>query len=168
MTLQKSISFALLSILFFAGCSGQTVTSLKETQSISTENYTTIVKGAYPIDYLEYSEGNASNSAYFSDVEHEVEAFTDDFAKYSSEDVPTFDGTMIIATRGTQSNGGYGIEIESVVESDRYVDVTVVNTDAGNGCVATMAITNPFVIALIPGNHKEVRFVQKTLTVDCD
>jgi hypothetical protein len=57
--------------------------------------------------------------------------------------------------------------VESVVEADRYTIVTTILETPGKGCIVTMALSNPYVVVEIPDNHKEIKFAQKNVKVDC-
>jgi hypothetical protein len=132
---------------------------LKGEKSMKTIEYKIIKKSSIPRDQVEYMEGKKANLVFHSDSSTEVKAFKLEFEKLTGEDAPEFDGVMVISKMGTKSTGGYSLDIDTVVESDRYVEVSLLsNTPKG---MATMAFTNPFIIVNIPSTHKDVKILEK-------
>jgi len=132
---------------------------LKGEKSMKTIEYKIIKKSSTPRDQVEYMEGKKANLVFHSDSSTEVNAFKLEFEKLTGEDAPAFDGVMVISKMGTKSTGGYSLDIDTVVESDRYVEVSLLsNTPKG---MATMAFTNPFIIVNIPSTHKDVKILEK-------
>ncbi len=146
----KSILFTLLSLLFFSGCT-------------SIDNYNIIKTGEYQLE----GDGKKENKVYFSDSVSDIENFKNDFRKLTDDKAPEFTGSMIISKSGTKNSGGYSLRVESVVEADRYTIVTTILETPGKGCIVTMALTNPYIVVEIPDNHKEIKFAQKDVKVDC-
>ena len=132
---------------------------LKGEKSMKTIEYKIIKKSSIPRDQVEYMEGKKANLVFHSDSSTEVKAYELEFEKLTGEDAPEFDGVMVISKMGTKSTGGYSLDIDTVVESDRYVEVSLLsNTPKG---MATMAFTNPFIIVNIPSTHKDVKILEK-------
>jgi hypothetical protein len=132
---------------------------LKGEKSMKTIEYKIIKKSSMPRDQVEYMEGKKENLVFHSDSSTEVNAFKLEFEKLTGEDAPAFDGVMVISKMGTKSTGGYSLDIDTVVESDRYVEVSLLSkTPKG---MATMAFTNPFIIVNIPSTHKDVKILEK-------
>ena len=71
---------------------------------------------------------------------------------------------LIIAAMGTRPNGGYSVEISSIVESSYRIVVTVSERLAGAKCPAIAAITHPIAIATTEQTQKsfEFEFVRTT------
>jgi PBP1b-binding outer membrane lipoprotein LpoB len=132
---------------------------LKGEKSMKTIEYKIIKKSSTPRDQVEYMEGKKANLVFHSDDKTEVEAFNIEFEKLTGEEAPEFNGVMLISKMGTKSTGGYSIEVETVTEGDRYVEVTIINK-APQG-LATMAYTNPFIIVNIPNTHKDLKIIEK-------
>ena len=147
----KSILFTLLSLLFFSGCT-------------SIDNYNIIKTGEYQLE----DDGKQENKVYFSDSANDIENFKNDFKKLTDERVPAFKGSMIISKSGTKNSGGYSLSVESIVDAGRYTVVTTILESPAKGCIVTMALTNPYIVIEIPDNHKEIKFAQKDVRVDCD
>jgi hypothetical protein len=97
----------------------------------------------------------------------EVKAFELEYKRLRGEDAPKFEGNMVVAKSGEKRNGGYKISITNVADAGRYTEVTILLENPGKGCMATMALTNPYVIAELPDDHKDVKFVERVITLDC-
>lgn len=69
------------------------------------------------------------------------------------------DQSYLVVSRGPQGTGGYGVDIEKVVEDKDEIVVTVKYTDPSPGTIVTLAITYPVVVAGMPKAEKPVRFV---------
>lgn len=158
----------LLLSTFFTGCNSAVQTKINEhdiseetlfqkgTSSMQEKSaFTILSSGDYPTSIDDEKE----TTIYHSDVEADVLAFEDAYITLSNEIAPSFDGTIIIAKMGQQRTGGYTIEVESVVERTRFTEVTL-HSKTPEG-LATMALTNPFVIVYLPNNHKEIIIIDK-------
>ncbi len=158
------LTLLLLSILF-TGCNSglQTVANenesatqqilVKGTASMNDVSFTILKKGQYPAS----TAGQKERAIYHSDVAADVEAFDEEYLALTNEIAPSFDGTIIIAKMGQKRTGGYSIEVESVKDSGRFTEVTLRETSPQG--LATMALTNPFVIIYLPDNHKDVKII---------
>lgn len=72
-----------------------------------------------------------------------------------------FTSSLIISIfRGTQSTGGYSIEITSIQEMENRIVVTYETEDPGPSDFVTLALTQPFHIIEIPFTTKKVEFVR--------
>lgn len=163
---KKSILFIFSSLLIFSGCTA-TTTVQKETKSTTTL-FNIIKTSQVPTDYLEYSEGKKEFLVYHSDTPNDVKAFETEYEKLTNKTAPKFQGNMIIAKSGTKSSGGYSISIESVKDSGRFTEVTLLSKSPGRGCFATTALENPYIIVEIPDNYKDIKFVEKSVLIDCE
>jgi len=135
--------------------SAQTLLS-KGTSSMQDENSFTILNsGQYPIS----TEGEKETTIYHSDSAEDVAAFEEAYMRLTNEVAPSFEGTIIIAKMGQKSTGGYSIEVESVKDSGRFMELTLVSKSPN--ALATMALTNPFVVVYLPNNHKDVKIIDK-------
>ncbi len=161
------LTLLLLSILF-TGCNSGVQTAVNDnetsTQKILTKKdssvsqrstFTLLKSGQYPIS----TEGEKETLIYHSDVAEDVEKFEDAYLALTNEIAPSFEGTIIIAKMGQKTTGGYSLEVESVKDTGRFMEVTLVSTSP-NG-LATMALTNPFVIVYLPNNHKDITIIDK-------
>lgn len=75
--------------------------------------------------------------------------------KISSNDVQT--SNFIVLNMGEKTSGGYSIGIDSVIETDKNIIVTVKETNPDPGSMVTQAFTNPFCVVKI-NSKKEIIF----------
>ena len=159
----RSILFTLLGLALFSGCTSAT-TGEKEVREMESPTYNIIKTSEYPAD----TRGEKEFIVYHSDTQSDVTAFASEYEKLTREVAPEFDGNMIIAKSGEKSNGGYKISVSAVVDAGRYTEITILLEAPGKECMATMALTNPYVVIELPNDYKEVKFVEKNVTVDCN
>ncbi len=76
---------------------------------------------------------------------------------------------LIVAAMGTQSSGGYVIEVEGVAEGSApgSLHALLLETSPGPTCVTTMAITCPTAVVLVARHEGEVQFATRTVSDDC-
>jgi hypothetical protein len=160
------LTLFLLSLLF-TGCNSGVQSTLSEQDESkqqkvlsgntmqTTVNFSLIKSGQYPVD----TAGDKETLVFHSDDATEVEAFNSAYLTLTNEIAPSFKGTMILAKMGEKSSGGYSIELESVKDTGRFVEVTLVSKSP-NG-LATMALTNPYIIIALPENHKDIKIIDK-------
>ena len=157
----KSILVSLLGLVLFAGCT--TTVSEKEVRDLKNSTYNVIKTSQYPQD----TQGKKEFKNYHSDMADEVKAFGVENTRLTGEEAPQSDGNMIVAKSGEKSNGGYKISIANVADAGSYTEVTILLENPGKGCMATMALTNPYVIVELPDDHKDVKFVEKVIIRNC-
>ena len=148
-------------ILLFAGCAPGQSDVKDENMSIRNieEPIYQILKTAQvPVDRQEYMHGQKAYLVYHSDDGKEVEAFNAEYRKLTGEEAPLFEGTVIIAKTGTQKTGGYGYELQEISDSGRTLEVVLKLQKPGE--IATMALTNPYIVILLPQIHGEVKVVE--------
>lgn len=161
------LTLLLLSALF-TGCNSGIQTNVNENETATheiiskgtssmenTSNYTILNSGQYPVS----TEGEKETLIYHSDVVEDILAFEDAYIALTNEMPPSFEGTIIIAKMGQKSTGGYSIEVENVKDAGRFTEVTLVSTSPSG--LATMALTNPFVIVYLADNYKDVTIIDK-------
>ncbi|WP_221038852.1 protease complex subunit PrcB family protein [Gelria sp. Kuro-4] len=68
------------------------------------------------------------------------------------------DQTYLLVTRGMKPTGGYGVDIESVVDTGDEIVVKVKYRNPAPGAAVTQVITYPCVLAAIPKAERPVRF----------
>ena len=157
----------LLLSLTFAGCNSgvqstvleqdettQKVLSRGDNMDISV-NFSILKSEQYPVD----TAGEKETLVFHSDDASEVEAFASAYLTLTNEIAPSFEGTMILAKMGEKRSGGYSIEVASVKDAGRFVEVTLVSK-APSG-LATMALTNPYIFISLPNNHKDIKIIDK-------
>ena len=144
----------LISILLASGC----VTQLTG-QELTFEN---ISKGSY--------SGHNKRGDYVIKDSSELENLWDKMQSRVSHtpisaitDLPdvNFNDEMVIAVfQGTQSTGGYAIEITKIVEKEKSVEVFVKETSPSPDSLVTHAFTQPYHIVKIKRFDKEVIFIR--------
>ncbi|MFV8334781.1 protease complex subunit PrcB family protein [Flavobacterium sp. RSP29] len=75
--------------------------------------------------------------------------------KISSNDVQT--ANFIVLNMGEKTSGGYTIGIDTVVETDKNIVITIKETNPEPGSMVTQAFTNPFCVIKI-NSKKEIIF----------
>jgi hypothetical protein len=159
----RSILFTLLGLALFSGCTSST-TIEKEVRGLENSTYNIIKTSQYPVD----TRGKKEFLVYHSDKQSDVEAYVVEYERLTDEVAPEFDGSMIIAKSGEKRNGGYKISVSDVLDKGRYTEVTILLESSGAECMTTMALTNPYIVLELPNNHKDVKFVEKNITIACD
>jgi hypothetical protein len=72
--------------------------------------------------------------------------------KISSNDVQT--ANFIVLNMGEKTSGGYSIGIDSVIETDKNIVITIKETNLEPGSLVTQALPPPFCLVKInPKNH---------------
>lgn len=70
---------------------------------------------------------------------------------------------------GTKSSGGYSLELSSIVAEQGIVQVVLTQTGPGKNCIATMALTQPFLIVVMDTPVlPEIRLTITRRTNDCN
>ena len=75
--------------------------------------------------------------------------------KISSNDVQT--ANFIVLNMGEKTSGGYSIGIDTVVETDKNIVITIKETSPEPGSMVTQAFTNPFCVVKI-NSKKDIIF----------
>jgi len=86
-------------------------------------------------------------------------------------DVPAIDFNtqmVLAALMGTQSTGGYAIEITRIGVSEKILGVEVKKQTPGDNCFTTQALTNPYHIVKTSRFDGKVVFFEKEVTTSCD
>ncbi|MFV8343830.1 protease complex subunit PrcB family protein [Flavobacterium sp. XS2P39] len=73
--------------------------------------------------------------------------------KISSSDIQT--SNFIVLNMGEKTSGGYSIGVETAVETDKNIIVTIKETNPEPGGMVTQAFTNPFCVVRI-NSKKEI------------
>lgn len=66
--------------------------------------------------------------------------------------------TYLVVTRGVKPTGGYGVKIESVVDTGEEIEARVRYVDPAPDAIVTQALTYPIVLAVMSKVEKPVRF----------
>lgn len=162
------LTLFLLSFLF-VGCSSSIQTNNIQNDSVAEEilqrgsssmqddaTYMVLHSGQYPRE----SEDIKETKVFHSDDSTALVEFREMYTAMTGDEAPIVDGTVIIAKMGIQNTGGYSIELESVKDSGRYMDV-ILSYNAPTSQLVTMALTNPYIIIYLPNNHKEINVIEE-------
>ncbi len=74
---------------------------------------------------------------------------------------------IIAATMGQRSTGGYTIRIEGISRRGDDLEVVIVETSPGRGCLTTQALTSPATAVSVVRPPGVVEFVEETETQGC-
>lgn len=126
--------------------------------------FQTILKG--------YSSGHTESTFYVIQDEGEWVAVWSQHQSIFSPQLPPpevnfSEGTIIGVFMGEFSTGGYGIEIMEVIDMNQFVVVKVEKTYPGEGCIVTMAFSQPYHIVRIDKIYKEVTFDTVERIIEC-
>jgi hypothetical protein len=76
--------------------------------------------------------------------------------------------TVLLVALGEQNSGGSEIKVEQITETKEGLNVSVLNTKAGEGCVTSDVITYPYQIVQIEKAGKKISFSSTEKIIDCD
>ncbi|MCK4665529.1 protease complex subunit PrcB family protein [Candidatus Dependentiae bacterium] len=139
-----------VSFVFLYGC--KTYEPKEEKRGFS---YKTIAKGSYS-GHAEKKYYVATNNLAWKVLWDQVNSTIE-----PKPPLPAIDfklETIIAVFQGTQSTGGYSIEIIKVIEKKDSIEVTVQERKPKKGHFVTMAITTPYHIIKIPNRNKKIVF----------
>ena len=147
-----------LVVMLFSGCTSSNPEGADNNMSSrNIATYQILKTGSYPHDDGRYLDAAKAFLVYYSDRAEDVAAFAKEYRLLTGEEAPAFDGTVIIARMGTQGTGGYSYTLHKVIEHTTYTEVQIENRKPAPEDMVTMALTNPYIVILLPENHKEVR-----------
>jgi hypothetical protein len=154
-----NLRLSILFLLFFTfwGCAPSQ--SNKEDDNLSSRNiatYQILKTGQYPQDNGRYLDAPKEVLFYYSNKEEDIKAFEQEYFLLTGEEAPVFEGTALIAKMGTKNSGGYSYELVDIVPSANSIEVKILYKKPAEGEIVTMALTNPYIIILLPENYKEV------------
>ena len=142
----------LISILLISGCvtqfSGQELT------------FETISKGSYS-GHNERGDYVIKDSSELENLWGKMQSRVSPTPISAITDLPdvNFNDEMVIAVfQGTQSTGGYAIEITKIVEKKNSLEVFVKETSPSPDSMVTQAFTQPYHIVKVKRVDKEVVF----------
>lgn len=75
---------------------------------------------------------------------------------------------LVVAAMGEQSNGGYGILIDSASERDKSLEIKVRSISPGKGCMTTQALTAPVDVVRLPKSERAIVFREIEMAHDCE
>ncbi len=156
----------LIVALFFNGCGTYPVENNNGLikQELSESEFLIIGGSDIPYDGI-YAK--KEYMIFYSNDLEDVENFSKEYYKLTADEAPKFNGTMIIVKRGYQTTGGYGIDVENIINNSDFLQVNLIFSSPGKNCLVTEALTNPFIIIYIPNNFKDVVFSKKYIETKC-
>ncbi|MEM6261048.1 MAG: protease complex subunit PrcB family protein [Bacteroidota bacterium] len=77
--------------------------------------------------------------------------------------------TLIACGMGTKTSGGYNIQVDKVEKKEAVITVSVVNSEPGENCLRTSALTQPYVVIKLKKQPATASFSfsHTTATTDC-
>lgn len=75
---------------------------------------------------------------------------------------------LLFTMRKTKPNGGYTTQISKVVKTNNALAVKIDNTNPGDNCGVTQALTTPYQIVKIDKYDQAVEFYEKTTVQSCE
>ena len=93
------------------------------------------------------------------------------FSRFSDQPKPAkidFENQLILlVTMGEKNSGGYSIKIDSIVENEKTIVVTILETSPGKSCITTSMMTYPYQMVELKNSTKEVIFKTIEKFYDC-
>ncbi len=119
-----------------------------------------------------YSSGHTESTFYVIQDEGEwIEVWSQHQSIFSPQlpppEVNFSESTIIAVFMGEFSTGGYGIEIIEVIDMNQSVMIKVEKTYPGEGCIVTMAFSQPYHIVRIDKIDKEATFDTFERIIEC-
>ena len=75
--------------------------------------------------------------------------------------------TIVVASMGQRSSGGYSVTIDSAGVAGDTVILAVTERSPGRTCGTTAALSSPIALARVMRPRASIRFVEKTAVTDC-
>jgi hypothetical protein len=160
---------------FIAGCGRETTQAQGSTQDGATRrDFATLNSDVVSPYYggLAQPEYRVVNSREeWEELWRELEPRTSrEQGQTSPNTLPDIDfqqSVLIIAAMGTRPNGGYSVEISSLVETPQRIVVTVAEQSPGAKCASTQSITHPIAIVTTAWTQKPLEFEFVRTTQQC-
>ncbi len=156
-------SFLFIAMLLLLGCSSGDSAKKGDNmdRNIPSTVYQIIKSGSYPYDYSHLMDQMSRTLVYYSDNSSDLSGFAKEYTLFTGEKAPVFDGTMIIVNMGKHNTGGYSYGIKEIISHEKFIEVKLLIKRPSTSSLVTMALTNPYIVILLPDNHKEVKVIQE-------
>lgn len=82
-------------------------------------------------------------------------------------DVDFKKNSLVAVFIGSRASGGYGVKIDSIIETSNKLIVNITETTPGKNCMVTDAITSPYVIVKITKTDLKADFKTTKTEKDC-
>ncbi|KXK50798.1 MAG: hypothetical protein UZ05_CHB002001562 [Chlorobi bacterium OLB5] len=149
--------FLFTGIMFLNGCTNSGSDETKLAMEI-------VIDGTYSgVD--EKREMLINNNDDYQKIMNEVYKNLDQMPR-----IPVVDFTknsLVAVFIGERRNGGFLVNIDSILEGSKSITVNVTETTPGVNCMVTDVITKPYTIVKIPKTDKKPIFKQKVIVKDC-
>ena len=145
-----------------SGCAGNGVQKESGMQQREAPEaaYVILKSGDYVQDQTLYIRQKPLVASFHSDNSDDLKAFETLWKKLTNQaQVPIFDGVVIVVTAGSKSTGGYRLEVAGIEEKEDHVVVTVQTVAPSPGTLVTQALTQPWLVFVLPQERKEVEVV---------
>ena len=158
----KHIFFILLIYTLFSCKSNQTISPVvAESQIIPFVELSAGLNG----DFSEKKNTIITNQNEYNAV------WTAAFSRFSGQPKPAkidFENHLILlVAMGEKNSGGYSIKIDSIVENEKTIVVTILETSPGKSCTTTSMMTYPYQMVELKSSTKEVVFKTIEKSFDC-
>jgi hypothetical protein len=165
----------LVMLAFIAGCGREATHAQRPTQDGETRrDFAALTGGAVSPHYGGLAQPEyrvVTSREVWAELWRELEPRTSrEQGQPAPNPVPDIDfqqRVLIVAAMGTRPNGGYSVEISSLVESSQRIVVTVTEQVAGPKCLTTQAITHPVAIVTTARSQKPFEFEFVRTTQQC-
>ncbi len=74
---------------------------------------------------------------------------------------------VLVEAIGSRSSGGFGVHIDSVVTTGNGAIAYVTRSEPGQGCMLTMALTQPVHVVRIPREAGTITYRERTVSQPC-
>ena len=145
-----------------SGCAGDSVQKEGGMQQREAPDaaYVILKSGDYVQDQTLYMRQKPSVASFYSDNSDDLKAFETLWKKLTNHaQAPIFDGVVIVVTAGSKPTGGYGLEVAGIEETEDRVVVTVRRVAPPPGTLVTQALTQPWLVFVLPKERREVEVV---------
>lgn len=152
---------SMMFLLLLSGCATEHAVMKDDNMSnrnISENIYQVIKSGTVPHDEALYTSRESAYLVFRSDRPEELEQFRTLYTKLTAEAPPHVEGTVVVAMMGERKSGGYSFRIDDIREDAERITLKI-GIDRPEG-LATMALTNPYVVILLPERYKEVKVIE--------
>ena len=163
--MQKLLKLTIVTLfIWMTGCASDAIGVKDEnmsTRTVDSVNYQVLKSGQVPHDKNLYDEKEKRLEFFHSDRPEEVAAFAALYGALTGEEAPAFEGSVIVATAGRKSTGGYSFELKSVTEKEGTAEVKLLLKTPSEGALVTTALTNPYIVILLPERFTAIKVIEE-------
>ncbi len=85
----------------------------------------------------------------------------------SLPDINFSENLVLAIFMGARSSGGYSISVNKIIETNSALEVFLKEVSPGQRCGVTMALTQPYTIAVVEKTGKDVQFTTEQEVTEC-